>query len=164
VQKYFSLIVEKRPTQKSFPCRGVSISPSMHSQDFCCLVIRRPCVRREVCACMPFGLGEFMQVLHRLYGGQSVVLAMALASVLAMAGCSGSGSSASSENVTASPTMSPGAGTYNRSQTVTIADSTPGAVFYCTTDGTTPTVSSPQCSQPSTVFKTEFLQVIAVAP
>ncbi len=29
---------------------------------------------------------------------------------------------------------------------------------------TTPTTSSPQCAQPTTVFKTEFLQAIAVAP
>jgi len=103
-----------------------------------------------------------MQVLRRIVSRQ-VVLAMALVGVLTMVGCSGD-SSSSGPNVTATPTFNPGAGSYNTSQTVTISDSTPGAVLYCTTDGTTPTTSSPQCSQPTTVFKTEFLQAIAAAP
>jgi hypothetical protein len=93
------------------------------------------------------------------------VAMMALTGVLVMAGCAaGNGSSSSGSNGTATPTLSPGAGTYNTSQTVTIADTTKGAVLYCTTDGSTPTNSSPQCSQPTTVSKTEFLQAIAVAP
>ncbi|WP_213805466.1 chitobiase/beta-hexosaminidase C-terminal domain-containing protein [Granulicella sp. dw_53] len=103
-----------------------------------------------------------MQVLRRIVSRQ-VVLAMTLVGVLTMVGCSGD-SSSSGPNVTATPTFNPGAGSYNTSQTVTISDSTPGAVLYCTTDGTTPTTSSPQCSQPTTVFKTEFLQAIAAAP
>jgi hypothetical protein len=106
--------------------------------------------------------GEFMQVLQRIVS-RPVVLAIALAGFLTMAGCGGN-SPSTSTNVTATPTFTPGAGSYNTSQTVTIADTTPGAVLYCTTDGTTPTTSSPQCSQPTTVFKTEFLQAIAVAP
>jgi hypothetical protein len=65
---------------------------------------------------------------------------------------------------TATPAFSPGGGAYNKSQTVTISDATPNAVLYCTTDGTTPTASSPKCAQPTTVFKTQFLQAIAVAP
>jgi hypothetical protein len=106
-----------------------------------------------------------VRVLSRkLVGSRSVVLAMALSSVLAMVGCASSNSSSTGSNITATPTFSPGAGTYTTAQTVTIADTTQGAVLYCTTDGTTPTTSSPQCSQPTTVFKTEFLQAIAVAP
>jgi hypothetical protein len=103
-----------------------------------------------------------MQVLRRIVG-RPVVSAIGLAGVLMVAGCAGN-SSSSSTNATATPTFNPGAGSYNTSQTVTIADATSGAVLYCTTDGTTPTTSSPQCSQPTTVFKTEFLQAIAVAP
>ncbi len=106
-----------------------------------------------------------MRVLSRkLVGSRSVVLAMALSSVLAMVGCGSDISSSTGSNITATPTLSPGAGTYTVSQTVTIADATQGAVLYCTTDGTTPTTSSPQCAQPTTVFKSEFLQAIAVAP
>ncbi len=104
-----------------------------------------------------------MQVSKRI-GSRAFVLAMSLVGVLTLAGCGGSGSSGEGTNATATPTFTPGAGTYNASQTVTIADSTTGAVLYCTTDGTTPTSSSPQCSQPTTVFKSEFLQAIAVAP
>jgi hypothetical protein len=100
----------------------------------------------------------------KLVGSRSVVLAMALSSVLAMVGCASNNSSSSGSNATAMPTLSPGAGTYNTSQTVTVADTTKGAILYCTTDGTTPTASSPQCSQPTTVSKSEFLQAIAVAP
>jgi hypothetical protein len=104
--------------------------------------------------------GGFVQFLLKV-GGRPGVLSLALMSVLMVVGCA---SSTSSNNVTATPTFSPGAGSYNASQTVTIADATSGAVLYCTTDGTTPTTSSPQCAQPTTVFKTEFLQAIAVAP
>jgi hypothetical protein len=93
-----------------------------------------------------------------MVGGRAILLAMAM---LAVAGC---GVSNSSTNVTATPAFSPGGGSYNASQTVTISDTTSGAVLYCTTDGTTPTTASPQCSQPATVFKSEFLQAIAVAP
>ena len=106
-----------------------------------------------------------MRVLPKLVGSRSTVAAMVLASVLAMVGCGGGNSSSTSgSNGTATPTFSPGAGTYNVSQTVTIADTTQGAVLYCTTDGTTPTTSSPVCAQPTTVFKSEYLQAIAVAP
>ena len=78
-----------------------------------------------------------------------------------MVGCA---ASSPANNVTATPAFSPAGGSYNSSQTVTIAESTKGAVLYCTTDGTTPTTSSPQCSQPTTVYKSEFLQAIAAAP
>ncbi|HEY1742002.1 MAG TPA: chitobiase/beta-hexosaminidase C-terminal domain-containing protein [Granulicella sp.] len=103
-----------------------------------------------------------MGKLHKV-AGKFLIVGLALVEVLAMAGCS-SGSSSTSGNQTATPAFSPGGGTYTTSQPVTISDATPGAVLYCTIDGTTPTSSSPQCSQPTTVFQTEFLQAIAVAP
>lgn len=78
-------------------------------------------------------------------------------------GC-GSSSLSSSNNQTATPSFSPGGGSYSTSQSVTISDTTPGAVLYCTTDGTAPTTSSPRCAQPTIVFKTQYLQAIAVAP
>lgn len=81
---------------------------------------------------------------------------------LAVTGCSNSSSVSNSQ--TGAPAFSPGGGTYPSAQAVNISDTTSGAVLYCTTDGTTPTTSSPQCAQPTTVSNTEFLQAIAVAP
>lgn len=93
----------------------------------------------------------------------SAVLFSGLVILLLATGCGG-GSSSTASNVTATPTFSPGGGTYTATQKVTISDATSGAVLYCTTDGTTPTASSPQCSQPTSVLQSEFLQAIAVAP
>jgi len=93
----------------------------------------------------------------------SAFLFLGLAIAFAMTGCGG-GSSSTANNATAAPAFSPGGGTYSSSKAVTISDTTSGAVLYCTTDGTTPTTSSPQCSEPTTVYQTEFLQAIAVAP
>ena len=103
-----------------------------------------------------------MRILSKWVGKWPVALAMTLMCVLAMAGCGGTATTSS--NVTATPTFSPGGGTYNTTQQVTISDATSGAVLYCTTDGTTPTASSRQCAQPVSVYNSEFLQVIAVAP
>lgn len=102
-------------------------------------------------------------VLRMLKKVGPTVLAIALLSALGMMGC-GSSSFLGSDNVTATPTFSPGGGTYNTPRAVNITDTTSGAVMYCTTDGTTPTTSSPKCAQPTTVYQTQFLQAIAVAP
>jgi hypothetical protein len=45
--------------------------------------------------------------------------------------------------IVATPTFSVPAGTYNAVQSVTISESTPGATVYYTTNGNTPTTSSP---------------------
>jgi hypothetical protein len=66
--------------------------------------------------------------------------------------------------VTAAPTFSPVAGTYTAAEGVTLADGTPGAVIYYTTDGTTPTTSSAVYSTPIQVAATETLTAIAGAP
>jgi len=61
------------------------------------------------------------------------------------------------------PTFSPGAGTYSGPQTVTISDTTPGATFFFTTNGTTPTTASTQYTGPITVSASETVEAIATA-
>jgi len=70
---------------------------------------------------------------------------------------------ASSQPGTATPIFSPAAGTYSSTQSVTISDSTTGAIVYYTINGTTPTVSSAVYSGPITVASTETLKAIAAA-
>jgi hypothetical protein len=63
----------------------------------------------------------------------------------------------------ATPTFSPAPGFYSLPQSVTLSDTTPGAVIYYTTDGTTPTASSPVYSTPISVSATTTIQAIAVS-
>lgn len=63
----------------------------------------------------------------------------------------------------ATPTFSVPAGSYSTAQSVTISDTTPGAVLHYTTDGTTPTTSSSVYSAPITVSSSETLKAIATA-
>jgi hypothetical protein len=65
----------------------------------------------------------------------------------------------------AAPTMSPSPGTYTSAQAVTLADTTPGAVIYYTTNGTTPSTSSAKYSAgtPLQVSSTTTIEAIAVA-
>ena len=63
----------------------------------------------------------------------------------------------------ATPTFSPGTGTYTSVQTVTISDTTPGATIYYTTDGTTPTTSSTKYTAAISVTATKTINAIAVA-
>jgi hypothetical protein len=60
------------------------------------------------------------------------------------------------------PTFSPAAGTYSSAQTVNIQASTPSATIYYTTNGSTPTTSSPIYASPITVAATETLKAIEV--
>lgn len=64
---------------------------------------------------------------------------------------------------TAAPTFSPVAGTYYTAQTVSISDTTTGAVIYYTADGTTPTTSSTLYSSPISVPSTVTIEAIAAA-
>ena len=66
--------------------------------------------------------------------------------------------------MTATPGFSPPGGTYAVAQTVTISDATPGAILYCTTDGSTPTYTSPPCSEPIAVKSMATLKAVALAP
>ena len=84
--------------------------------------------------------------------------------VTMMTGCGG-GSSSTANNappVTATPSISPATGTYVGTQQVTITDATPGATIYDTTDGTTPSTSSPQYTGPISVSASSTVQAIAV--
>jgi len=62
----------------------------------------------------------------------------------------------------AAPTFSPAAGTYTTTQTVTLKSATSGATIYYTTDGTTPTKSSPVYGGPIIVSKSESVKALAV--
>ena len=63
----------------------------------------------------------------------------------------------------ATPTFSVGSGTYTTAQTVTISDGTTGSTIYYTTNGTTPTTSSPVYSGPVIVLSSETVEAIATA-
>jgi hypothetical protein len=65
---------------------------------------------------------------------------------------------------TATPTFSPPAGTYVLPQFVSISDASPGATIYYTTDGSTPTTSSPQYNGPILVLLTTTIRAMAVVP
>jgi hypothetical protein len=60
----------------------------------------------------------------------------------------------------ATPTFSPGAGSYSSPQSVTVSSTTPGAVIHCTTNGTPATAASPVCT---TVSVATTLNIRAVA-
>ena len=65
----------------------------------------------------------------------------------------------------ASPTLSPPPGSYTSAQSVTLADTTPGAVIYYTTNGTAPTLNSAKYNPgtPVSISSTTTLEAIAVA-
>jgi hypothetical protein len=68
-----------------------------------------------------------------------------------------------SPTTAATPSFSPGAGTYTAAQSVTLSDATPGAVIYYTTNGATPTTASAIYSAPLTVSATATVKAIAAA-
>ncbi|MGO9640551.1 MAG: chitobiase/beta-hexosaminidase C-terminal domain-containing protein [Candidatus Acidiferrales bacterium] len=63
----------------------------------------------------------------------------------------------------ATPSFTPAGGTYNNSQSVTLADASSGATIYYTTDGTTPTTSSTLYSGPISVTQNTTIKAIATS-
>jgi hypothetical protein len=64
----------------------------------------------------------------------------------------------------AAPTFSPAPGTYTTAQSVVLADATPGANIYYTTNGTPPAVSSTELyTGPITVSSSVMIEAIAAA-
>src|SRR5712691_11729720 len=73
------------------------------------------------------------------------------------------GNAGTGSTVVATPTFSPAGGTYTGSVTVTISDATIGATIHYTTDGSTPTTSSPVYSGALTFTQTTTLNAMAAA-
>jgi len=69
----------------------------------------------------------------------------------------------SASPVATAPTFSPPSGTYATTQSVTLADTTPGAVIYFTTDGTTPTNASRVYTSPIHISTATIIKAFASA-
>jgi glucosylceramidase len=63
----------------------------------------------------------------------------------------------------ATPTFTPATGTYYKSQSVTLSDSTAGATIYYTTDGSSPTAASTAYTAAISVTQTTTINAVAIA-
>ncbi len=90
-----------------------------------------------------------------LIGVASVVIILSV-----IAGCGGSSSSPPIV-APATPSISPGTGTYTGTQQVTMSDTTPGATIYYTIDGTVPTTSSTAYTGAISISASSTVQAIA---
>ena len=68
-----------------------------------------------------------------------------------------------STSTTATPTITPAAGSYVNSTTITITDSTPGAAIYYTQDGSAPTTASTVYTGPFNIATSQTITAIAAA-
>jgi N-acetylneuraminic acid mutarotase len=68
-----------------------------------------------------------------------------------------------SSSPAAAPVFTPVSGTYNTAQTVTITDTSPGALIYYTTDGSAPGPASAVYQGPITVSSSQTMQAVAEA-
>jgi Chitobiase/beta-hexosaminidase C-terminal domain len=82
-------------------------------------------------------------------------------------GCGGGGSSAAQSAPTVptvvTPSIQPSGGTFTASQSVSISDGTAGATIYYTTDGSTPSSSSPVYAAPFSLTSATNVQAMATA-
>jgi hypothetical protein len=102
---------------------------------------------------------------RRSVTGVVLALASVLASAMTPDGPLTSNVPYTVESKTATPEFSPKAGTYTGAQNISIKDTDSGAVIYYTTNGTTPTTSSPQYTGTAiAVGSTETLKALAIAP
>jgi hypothetical protein len=102
-----------------------------------------------------------------VYSGPiTVSVSETLEAIAVASGGSASAASSAAYTITpptATPAFSPAGGAYSSAQTVSISTATPSATIYYTTNGATPTTSSPVYSGPITVSASETLEAIAVA-
>jgi 6-phosphogluconolactonase (cycloisomerase 2 family) len=83
-------------------------------------------------------------------------------------GCGSAGSSQSESppppQSAATPGITPASGTFTAAQSVTITDATAGATIHYTTDGSTPTASSPTYQAAIPLSSLTTVQAMAIAP
>ena len=89
-------------------------------------------------------------------------LSAAILLLLVTLGCGGYGSGMGT-TLAPAPAIAPAGGTYATPLTVTLSDSLQNATIYVTTDGSTPTVSSPVYRGPFTLSQPGQVKVQAIA-